>query len=155
MCPDEFYPMQLCSLPSRRNALGTLNACIHSQALCILRVPETKGIDTGPFGREFARLFTAVIAQLVRAQDCGSWGRGFESRWPPHSGIRGGYFSDIRWTRNIHPQTAVWNFAFNLNGPKNSPSSCFVAFCLGICFLPARQAGADSSPCRRRCECEG
>ena len=28
--------------------------------------------------------FTAVIAQLVRAQDCGSWGRGFESRWPPH-----------------------------------------------------------------------
>jgi hypothetical protein len=27
---------------------------------------------------------TAVIAQLVRAQDCGSWGRGFESRWPPH-----------------------------------------------------------------------
>ena len=28
--------------------------------------------------------FTAVIAQLVRAQDCESWGRGFESRWPPH-----------------------------------------------------------------------
>lgn len=27
--------------------------------------------------------FTAVIAQLVRAQDCESWGRGFESRWPP------------------------------------------------------------------------
>src|SRR3954469_4707476 len=33
--------------------------------------------------------FTAVIAQLVRAQDCESWGRGFESRWPPHfDGIR-------------------------------------------------------------------
>ena len=28
--------------------------------------------------------FTAAIAQLVRAQDCDSWGRGFESRWPPH-----------------------------------------------------------------------
>ena len=28
--------------------------------------------------------FMAVIAQLVRAQDCESWGRGFESRWPPH-----------------------------------------------------------------------
>ena len=76
----------------RRNALAAINACIHSQALCILRIPETKGIDTGPFGREFARLFTAVIAQLVRAQDCGSWGRGFESRWPPHSGIRGAIF---------------------------------------------------------------
>src|SRR5258706_7693429 len=31
-----------------------------------------------------APYFTAVIAQLVRAQDCESWGRGFESRWPPH-----------------------------------------------------------------------
>ena len=30
------------------------------------------------------RIFTAAIAQLVRAQDCDSWGRGFESRWPPH-----------------------------------------------------------------------
>lgn len=31
-----------------------------------------------------ARQFAAAIAQLVRAQDCDSWGRGFESRWPPH-----------------------------------------------------------------------
>ncbi len=29
--------------------------------------------------------FMAVIAQLVRAQDCDSWGRGFESRQPPFS----------------------------------------------------------------------
>lgn len=46
---------------------------------------DTKeGVDsTGP-GRDFVRLSTAAIAQLVRAQDCDSWGRGFESRWPPH-----------------------------------------------------------------------
>src|SRR5690242_6073027 len=25
----------------------------------------------------------AIVAQLVRAQDCGSWGRGFESRRSP------------------------------------------------------------------------
>lgn len=24
------------------------------------------------------------VAQLVRAHDCGSWGRGFESPHPPH-----------------------------------------------------------------------
>src|SRR5438067_2218021 len=31
----------------------------------------------------FTDSFAAVIAQLVRAPDCGSGGRGFESRWPP------------------------------------------------------------------------
>lgn len=41
-------------------------------------------VDRGEGAREFRRPFTAVIAQLVRAQDCESWGRGFESRWPPH-----------------------------------------------------------------------
>ena len=29
--------------------------------------------------------FVAGIAQLVRAQDCGSWGRGFETHYPPSS----------------------------------------------------------------------
>ncbi len=28
--------------------------------------------------------FTAIVAQLVRAQDCGSWGREFEPRQSPH-----------------------------------------------------------------------
>ena len=31
--------------------------------------------------------FMAVVAQLVRAQDCGSWGRGFNSRRPPHFSV--------------------------------------------------------------------
>src|SRR5688572_30364183 len=31
-----------------------------------------------------APFFTAIIAQLVRAPDCESGGRGFESRWSPH-----------------------------------------------------------------------
>ncbi len=30
-----------------------------------------------------AFLFAVGVAQLVRAQDCGSWGRGFNSRRPP------------------------------------------------------------------------
>ena len=32
----------------------------------------------------FLASLTAAIAQLVRALDCDSRGRGFESRWPPH-----------------------------------------------------------------------
>jgi predicted GIY-YIG superfamily endonuclease len=41
-------------------------------------------IDRRESEPEFPQLsFTAAIAQLVRAQDCDSWGRGFESRWPP------------------------------------------------------------------------
>lgn len=31
-----------------------------------------------------------IIAQLVRASDCGSEGRGFESHWSPYSSL--GYF---------------------------------------------------------------
>ena len=29
--------------------------------------------------------FTAIVAQLVRAQDCGSWGREFEPRQSPQT----------------------------------------------------------------------
>lgn len=31
----------------------------------------------------FCRRKTVAIAQLVRASDCGSEGRGFEPHWPP------------------------------------------------------------------------
>ena len=49
---------------------------------------EELGLDSERSAREFLPLCTAAIAQLVRAQDCDSWGRGFESRWPPQSDSR-------------------------------------------------------------------
>ena len=55
--------------------------------MCLARLSPGKfelGLDRVKAAREFLPLCTAAIAQLVRAQDCDSWGRGFESRWPPH-----------------------------------------------------------------------
>ena len=37
----------------------------------------------------FAPLFTVAVAQLVRASDCGSEGRGFETHQPPGETERG------------------------------------------------------------------
>ena len=34
---------------------------------------------------KFGGYMVVGVAQLVRAQDCGSWGRGFKSRHLPHS----------------------------------------------------------------------
>ena len=39
------------------------------------------------------RKITVVIAQLVRASDCGSEGRGFEPRFPPWKENNGNRFS--------------------------------------------------------------
>ena len=45
-------------------------------------------LGLGPWGRGFESLhldqITVGIAQLVRAPDCGSGGREFESHYPPH-----------------------------------------------------------------------
>ena len=38
---------------------------------------------------EFSRLFTAAVAQSVRAPDCGSGCRGFDSRRSPHFSVFG------------------------------------------------------------------
>ena len=50
------------------------------------------------------QIYTVVVAQLVRALDCGSRGRRFEPGLPPHTNLRekpGGFFiiknSEIRF----------------------------------------------------------
>ena len=44
----------------------------------VVRIPEYHGPRYGSHCR-----YTVAIAQLVRAPDCGSGGRGFEPRWSP------------------------------------------------------------------------
>ena len=46
--------------------------------------PAEEGVDRPRCGSNLRRFLAAAIAQLVRALDCDSRGRGFESRWPPH-----------------------------------------------------------------------
>ena len=48
------------------------------------------------------------IAQLVRALDCGSRGRGFEPHYPPHTGMSPSgkapdFDSGMRWFESSHP----------------------------------------------------
>ena len=57
--------------------------------------PEAKA--RGPEARKFFYIFAphpVVVAQLVRASDCGSEGRGFEPHQPPESPGNAGVFCD-------------------------------------------------------------
>src|SRR5437899_2713345 len=61
--------------------------CNHSSAVYIrsvaLLLSETRLTAQSLLATFRALHFTAIIAQLVRAPDCGSGGRGFKSRWSP------------------------------------------------------------------------
>ena len=51
-----------------------------------MKLPEQNlFLETKAISDIFAnRIYTVAIAQLVRASDCGSEGRGFEPHWSPH-----------------------------------------------------------------------
>lgn len=55
--------------------------------MCTFAPANVKGVSLG--SSEVATSSTVatmvIIAQLVRASDCGSEGRGFESHWSPYS----------------------------------------------------------------------
>ena len=68
----------------------------------MIYMPTKVGVDSVSAGLEISRLFTAAIAQLVRAQDCESWGRGFESRWPPQSSP----FREAAGMKTVSPKLA-------------------------------------------------
>ncbi len=48
------------------------------------------------------QIHTVVIAQLVRASDCGSEGRGFESRFPPGLRLHRSLSSSLRFVLGNH-----------------------------------------------------
>jgi hypothetical protein len=82
-CPRSFF---------RRNMISTFGKPLRRGNLARRR----RRVDSGVWLLSLLPLLTAAIAQLVRAQDCDSWGRGFESRWPPHF-FRG---KEGRWRRD-------------------------------------------------------
>jgi hypothetical protein len=67
-----------------------------------MAVKETKqlldyglGLGTGANFFIFASCYLVVIAQLVRASDCGSEGRGFEPHWPPQKSKASSFFKKL------------------------------------------------------------
>ena len=74
-----------------------------------------EGVDRFSCTRDFLQLLTAALAQLVRALDCDSRGRGFESRRPPHrfkpfilavsSGASYRLFDSLSWESKRKPVT--------------------------------------------------
>lgn len=65
--------------------------------------------------------FTAVIAQLVRALDCESRGRGFESRWPPQFVCIAQWIECGPAKAEILVRLRLWtppNAEFSLNGQE-------------------------------------
>ena len=53
---------------------------------CVIPTPVDNFLESDLFEFLLISQFlkTVVIAQLVRASDCGSEGRGFEPHWPPN-----------------------------------------------------------------------
>lgn len=68
-------------------------------------------------------IFTVDVAQLVRASDCGSGGRGFKSRLPPHlkSPLKRGLFLFSSGARSRFLSRALALFADN---PKEIIAHC-------------------------------
>ena len=57
---------------------------LQSHAVCVTILFASYGTDRKRRQEEIVSIKMVGIAQLVRALDCGSRGRGFESHYPPH-----------------------------------------------------------------------
>ena len=57
--------------------------------MCTFASANVKGVSprSGKVAAFSAVATMVIIAQLVRASDCGSEGRGFESHWSPYSSL--------------------------------------------------------------------